>query len=555
MRPWLLRLLACRVRAREFDKPGRDTAALQDWMTGTYPAGWPPELRGVVLGSQVTVPLARRVLNVSWEVVKVLLGLALVFGFCGGLLYVIDSTTKNMAVEMDTPEKRAPLIFFGILGVVGALVLFTLHWGKPFLYAWCSLLCRVGPAPPPTGGEAPAPDDSLRLDWAHALPAGGVLALLPDKLLRKLLPPPRSQVIPNPRRGPVTSYRELSALLPADERQRLRETNAAMKTFFLTVRLAVDDAAVAGPGEAAVDIAGRQRRLLAGRENVGVPWEAVLGLAALPEERAAPASPPRPLSALRLDFQRVRPEREVTVREPFDGPPRVAAWAAGLSLANLVRRAWSGVIDQPPFCRLEVTHPREPVAEAARVGVLHVLGAPVQDHPEVYLNVRETGAVAGGLVKPEEVLQRFPSLRLCVLQGLPAAPGKRTDADRDAAAVLRRFGAKVFEYGVPAVVLLPPVSEELTAEAIKILTTAVLPSDGALRWAGRQGVGSLFQPVAAHGNSVPRLTRAVGRVRELFAERGAADPEAALEVAFDVALYTTSTLNLMTAPPPSGGPP
>lgn len=78
----------------------------------------------------------------------------------------------------------------------------------------------------------------------------------------------------------------------------------------------------------------------------------------------------------------------------------------------------------------------------------------------------------------EEVVQSFPHLTCCIVQAPPAALTRRSETDREYAAVQRRFATHLFMRGIPIVLTLPALPFDIGERVGRIFSEALCTRDG-----------------------------------------------------------------------------
>jgi hypothetical protein len=289
-------------------------------------------------------------------------------------------------------------------------------------------------------------------------------------------------------------------------------------------------------------------RLTIDERCVAAPWEAILTL------RTVEKMPPKFRKVRMLSFRRLRRDPEITFAEPFPGPMEVVFWSRGFAEINTARRGWGELVPYDRALTFRVWNGDDMLPDPRRVGVVHVMGSPVETGAGLRLSLRPRGAKILGeseLIKTEEIAQQFRSLRLCIVQAPPVVEQQRTTSDRDVAGRMRRIGAELLQLGIPAVIVLPPVPEEVAAEAIDQLAKALVNVSGLVR--PPAGFVRLVVRLAGRSNdSLPYLGKAVRKVQDIIKTKGHSDAESALEAAFDVCFYTIAALNLRVEVPKTG---
>jgi hypothetical protein len=260
------------------------------------------------------------------------------------------------------------------------------------------------------------------------------------------------------------------------------------------------------------------------------PWEALSALKWGLMASAGAGSFHPALWQFRLSYRRTLDGPTVRLTDPIPGPHCFVSCLGRLSDAAILRRREiPGRRGSAPVA-VEIALASEPVRDKDTVTLCHLVAAPVETSGGLRLTfAQRTSPVLTppDLVAPADFVAGLGRLRVVVLQGFPVATdGPRTDADRDSAAMMRRVGADLMRARVPAVIVLPPLRAGLAAEALDTIFTAVAlgPRD-----AGR------------------RLGEAVSGVQRMIAAEPGANPDDALEAAFEVCFYMIDALNLSVA--------
>jgi hypothetical protein len=269
----------------------------------------------------------------------------------------------------------------------------------------------------------------------------------------------------------------------------------------------------------------------------GAPWEAVVTPADLEAGgRMLPFRFRRFIPAMRSQMARTASGRTLTVVTVDAGARRVAekGWTAASP-------AWS------------VEAVELPAVKAAEIGVLHLFGEAEETTAGLRWSMGEpvlpktaqTAPPVARLLRAEDLARDFPSMSLCVLQGLPAdLPPERIDDDRRRAALARRFAAELFDEGVPAVLVLPPLPATLATEILSTIASL------------------LADPLAPAPGRRPDRPRTPGAqlaavIRELqlhILTSDAGETAVRWEVAFDVCLYCQDYWHVERKAPEIGGP-
>jgi hypothetical protein len=212
----------------------------------------------------------------------------------------------------------------------------------------------------------------------------------------------------------------------------------------------------------------------------------------------------------------------------FAGRVVVRLWAAGR--ATKARSVWARQLSSKKDHRFDVQSSAD-APWSLPADVLHVMCEVVETAGGLFLHLDRAdpdktaydSAISPGLSLADLVLGPGGPPRLCVLQGLILPESRRLPSDRHAAGLMRRAAAELFELGVPAVLVIPCVTEALAAEVIEPLAAAVAEASSrgteALLFATRK----IQLAIAAGTNNADTL-----------------------EIAFDVCLYCVANLALST---------
>jgi hypothetical protein len=183
-------------------------------------------------------------------------------------------------------------------------------------------------------------------------------------------------------------------------------------------------------------------------------------------------------------------------------------------------------------------------------GVLHVIGALNDTSAGIVLSLAPTAGTrssprtsTGPVLYAEAILDREPATQLCIVQAfLDEDPAQRTDLRRREAALLRRFAAGVFKTGVPAVLALPPLTEELNDKVLALLSAALTDRRhrGTQKWL--HTLRNMQQEIAAtifsaSSKSEQTTVQSPASSSAVWPIENSPASDAALEVAFDVCLY------------------
>ena len=260
-----------------------------------------------------------------------------------------------------------------------------------------------------------------------------------------------------------------------------------------------------------------ETRISVDASSAGGPWEAILGMRNVESDRFA---------ELPSRYSRTVSRRAVLAQQNWENLVNLTAWMyRGLGLER-ASRVWKpvGTGIRKRLVPTEIlTRPGDYEQVRFRTGVALIFGSPIERSSEVFLGVG--GVVPGEAaywVSPSELQQRYPNMRLLILQAPPAEMRERTPTDRLQAAQMKRFGARAFECGIPAVLVVPPLPMALVDE----------------------GMNLVFDVVTRDiGNASHRLIVLARRFQEMIGSYSPGPAEAAFELAFDICLYVESRVN------------
>lgn len=251
------------------------------------------------------------------------------------------------------------------------------------------------------------------------------------------------------------------------------------------------------------------------------PWEVVFGL----------TSPGRPLEANRIQVFRSLSAHRTPPQPDWLGHVEMLTWLSpGLHLdrgAFSFRKTTSGgewaIVSATAETVRQYEEPR------ASAGVVHVIGTPIERQGTVYLQIggiESAADSAGFLLSVEDLVRRYPAMRILVVQNTPSGSRDRTSSDRLEAAYLKRIGATAFQSGVPAVVVVPTIPPQVTPQIVSLIVDVLQRNRGN----GRR------QVITAHRAMQQRIAAA-----------WSAFPEA-VAIALDCCLYVSDRVNLRIAP-------
>ncbi len=279
--------------------------------------------------------------------------------------------------------------------------------------------------------------------------------------------------------------------------ERMRESNRQVIRLLLKLRLIPDV------------------RITVDSHSAAGPWEAVVGIVAVKDERFADVFG---------RFSRTVARRSASTQTEWPGQMNVTAWVyrgLGVDQSNL---ALGGVHAGGGGFRGEVlANSYEYGQEGFRTGVAHIFGLPVERSQEVFLGVGgvERGDVAYW-ISPTELVRQYPNMRLLIIQAPPAEIRERTPTYRLQSAQLKRFGARAFEAGIPAVLVLPSMPLGLAGAVITAMYEAINNNSR---------------------NMAYRLIVLTRRLQEMIGAYPHDSPDVPFELAFDVCLYVEAKVN------------
>ncbi|MBV9958840.1 MAG: hypothetical protein JO360_10480, partial [Acidobacteria bacterium] len=269
----------------------------------------------------------------------------------------------------------------------------------------------------------------------------------------------------------LTTYRSMSKALPEDFRkiiEQLRSNN----------------------GSALLDIT-----LKPGPELQGPCWEAMFAFN-LQGKAFSPQTLPMHLHRTSYN-QAARPPLAMPAQKE---PLRIVTPTASHVGRSIAERGWAELTKSSRFV-LEVTPPLRPIAtpELNEVRILHLVGAAEENFSSVWFNMSpdiSSHKIRGGLdetyytktaggganwdddeesyhISSEDLGRILPNLLLCIIQGVTENVFKRTITDRRDAILARIFAADLSATGVPIVLVLPPLTPDLSVQVLKTLSRAM----------------------------------------------------------------------------------
>jgi hypothetical protein len=253
----------------------------------------------------------------------------------------------------------------------------------------------------------------------------------------------------------------------------------------------------------------------------GAPWEVLFGTTSRTQDRRNFAQPYRSLTAHRTPAQR-----------DWRGRVVMLTWLSpGLQIArssySWTKRTGAG---EWSIASETAETPRQYEEPRPEAGVVHVIGTPVERQGTVYLEVGGLEASADGagyLLSVDDLVRRYPALRILIVQITPSAAIDRTASDRLDAAYLKRLGAAAFQVGVPAVIVVPAVPPPVAEQIVRVIFEVLKRNRGDGR----------YRVIAAHREIQLRISRGWN-----------AAPAETLPIVLDCCLYLADRVNLRIVP-------
>lgn len=324
--------------------------------------------------------------------------------------------------------------------------------------------------------------------------------------------------------------------------------------------------------------------------SVAAPWEAALGIST------------KGFHKTRFMFRRMIEKAYTPRTDVMFSPIGICNWAADNALLDSVYKGWSSLDDLDNFQYSGFIPSNIKKAQNNKnVCILHLVGLPIETPSGMRLEIVASETEAQEIlntsdasdnrkeriISVENINQEFPNLRVCIVQLPPRLEEPRSLTNRVEIAKLRRFCADVFQSGVGSVILLPPVSIELSVDCVQKLAEFIVKTDREQTEVERSLLAlngfrnSISQKITQlsdnlllivilsicctlplsyliillvisyflnfqifdrffgrnRSTSVEKWMRAVYDIQNLIASEGHSDKEAALEMAFDVCVY------------------
>jgi hypothetical protein len=242
------------------------------------------------------------------------------------------------------------------------------------------------------------------------------------------------------------------------------------------------------------------------------PWEAVIAFATMESPR---------LSWRGYGYRRLTAYRQSP--QP-DWQGQVVVTTCRSSAANIAGGA-EGWVTTSAGNRIEfeILSRRQYDEERPQTGVVHIIGTPVERRGHPYLQIGGLDATEDPyLVATNDLIQRYPNVRLLILQAVPTEVPVRTSTDRLEAAYMKRLGGIAFQSGVPAVLVVPAIPAAFAREVTTIMYDVL-----------RQG----------QRNAARRLIFAHRRIQARIADGLPQLGHDSVEIMFDTCLYIDDRVN------------
>jgi len=317
-------------------------------------------------------------------------------------------------------------------------------------------------------------------------------------------PPVKSRQILNTSNGDATGYQIQSQALPPEIYQDLQQEIRESSEDLLPLKISFSNSS-----------------------TVAAPWEAIFAFSASEtEEDYYP----------RFMYRRVLERAYVPRTGIMPAPAVILGCVADNYIAEMASEGWNELASDDRFL-FNVFQGSDNVFQGSEINqfgsgpvcLLYLVGVPIEVRQAVSLEIISTDLESadvssyaerinhsGTIIEAASLAERFPQLRLVVVQCPPRYEESRTRTDRFETAKMRRFCADVFQTGVGAVVMLPPLTRELSVKCLNRLA-------------------ELFaSPVEVRLEDVMRTMR---EIQELIAAAGHSDKNDAVELSFDVCLY------------------
>lgn len=254
---------------------------------------------------------------------------------------------------------------------------------------------------------------------------------------------------------------------------------------------------------------------------VAAPWEAIFAF-------SASINPEEFLS--QLMFRRTIESTYTPHTGIIESPAEIISYVAeDRYLIDMVYNGWAKSAADKRFDFNVHTAYESELPYSNTAYLLHLVGVPIENQRSVGLEIISTdfGSVdvsfntrninqKSAMIAAVSLNELFPRLRVVVVQSPPRFEEVRTRTDRFETARLRRFCSEVFEAGVGAVIMLPPLNKELSVECLEHLARLFSSQD-------RIQVEDIMQTIR--------------KIREIIVESRYSNKIDAIELSYDVCLY------------------
>lgn len=248
----------------------------------------------------------------------------------------------------------------------------------------------------------------------------------------------------------------------------------------------------------------------------GIAWEALLALGAF--------SDPAHLPGFRRTLTHAsRKER------PLRSPVKLLSFGPTLAELRMSEAGWEPLRSDPRFRQESLGSEKlmySPDLDPS-VQVFHLVGRPISTTAGARMEITEVGLAntvgRGQILAARDLLYRLPEARLILLQANPKRSPERSGSDREKAAYLRVMAAELHAGGIPAVLTIPPLHEDLGAAVLRDIAEAL-----------RKPASSLAGPL------LDALAAARLRIRESVSPLS---EEGRLEQALDLTFYGSDTID------------
>jgi hypothetical protein len=256
--------------------------------------------------------------------------------------------------------------------------------------------------------------------------------------------------------------------------------------------------------------------IIEARSASAAPWEAIFSLN---------DSQTHAYHKQKHSFRREDALMGPSITTPIPRSGRVVTWR--LEADRYSARVWSTALQSRLKYAME-----EPILSGTlrrddTIEVLHILGRPMETPSGICVQMVMYGSSSASLF-PSTISSLAPHARVCIVQDFTEEPRERTTTDRYAGNVARLLGQQIHLTGIPVVIMIPTLSEELSRGVLANIANAI----GRFR----------------RFSKLP-LLKAVEKSRREIAQKAKPDAAAATELACDLVFYSTPTVRLHLAKP------